>query len=268
MVSCDFMSLEAESLNKTYSLEELQMMGLRYYTIAKYSQNKILLDVGCGQGIGLNYLLNSGTKHIDAIDLDKDNILHSKNNIKTTNYNKINFEQINFLNFKSERKYDVISVMEVLQYIPLDLFLNKCKTLLKPKGIIIASIPNIYRKDKLKQFGLGKYFYSNIQLYDLFQKASFNPRVFGAFKINNFQSHNKLFFKRIISKVIMSIPFGKSLMNIIRVKIFKKIVLSKIIDNNFMLKYNITRLKQTLLSKTKLECDYQLIYIVVQKLYE
>lgn len=249
------MGLEAETTNRAYTKEELQIIGKRYDVIQRYSKDKTLLDAGCGVGLGLDYLLNHKTKKIYAVDIDKGNILESKKNISKENKNRINFECSDFFKSKNKKKYNVISAMQVLQYIPLDKFINFAKRKLNSNGTIIVEIPNAFRKDGFKKSDLGKYYYNPIEL----KKKYNNLEAYGVFLIEKETIFNKL--KNCLKKTVRMFNLSNRTLNILRTKLLNKEILKSKLSPSFFKKYEIAKIKLTPLTEKNYK-DYKIIYLI------
>ncbi|MFQ6115570.1 MAG: class I SAM-dependent methyltransferase, partial [bacterium] len=79
------MAGEAEMPGRLISMEQWQMICLRYYTVGKFIQEKEVLEVGCGSGLGLRYLSKRAKKVVGG-DISKENIKcarqHYENKVK------------------------------------------------------------------------------------------------------------------------------------------------------------------------------------------
>ncbi len=249
------MGLEAETTNRAYTREELQIIGKRYYVIKNYSINKTLLDVGCGAGLGLDYLLDHKIKKIYAIDIDKENILESKKNISKKHINKIDFECCDLFKSKNKKKYDVISAMQVLQYIPLNKFINFAKKNLNSNGTIIVEVPNAFRKDGFKKSELGIYYYNPIEL----KKKYTNLEIYGVFLIKKETTLTK--FKNFARKIVKNLNLSNKTLNILRTKILNKEILKDKLSRSFFKKYEISKIKMELLNEKNYK-DYKILYLI------
>ncbi|MEC4004395.1 class I SAM-dependent methyltransferase [Flavobacterium sp. SUN052] len=103
------------------------------------SNNKSLLDVGCGTGMSTELLLNSkigSTLHkISLLDTSPKMLQFAEEKAKKWN---VNYELINADISNLDTKYDIIIICSVLHHIPnLEVFLNKIKMLLNTNGILI-----------------------------------------------------------------------------------------------------------------------------------
>jgi 2-polyprenyl-3-methyl-5-hydroxy-6-metoxy-1,4-benzoquinol methylase len=96
-----------------------------------------ILDLGCGQGAFSQRLVNAGMI-VDACDLNTSQIKAEVNRKITLDLNK----EIT-LDLLSD-KYDIVIALEILEHLQNPWkFLSDCMALVKDKGIIVLSTPNI-----------------------------------------------------------------------------------------------------------------------------
>ena len=100
-----------------------------------------ILDIGCGGGLISEPMTRLGAD-VTAIDASNKNISIAKAHAKKNNLN------INYLNNIPEKlnlknKFDIILNLEVVEHVEnLDLYLESCFKLLKPKGIMFTATLN------------------------------------------------------------------------------------------------------------------------------
>ncbi|MEM3872043.1 MAG: class I SAM-dependent methyltransferase [Nitrososphaeria archaeon] len=101
-----------------------------------------LLDVGCGDGVFLKEAKKFGFE-VWGIDLDRKSIKVCQEKWKLKNTFAVTHEE--FANFchKERLKFDIITFFEVLEHQdkPKE-FLETIKSMLKPNGYIVLSVPN------------------------------------------------------------------------------------------------------------------------------
>ncbi|HKC04916.1 MAG TPA: class I SAM-dependent methyltransferase [Patescibacteria group bacterium] len=126
--------------------------------LQKYGiKDKDILDIGCGVGTIDLYLAKNGAK-VFGIDISHKGIIIAKENAKKLHMTEnLEFKVFNFPYKIPLAKYDIIICSEILEHIKDDkLAVKKMVSLLRPKGIIIASSPSyqslLYRYGKLKKF--------------------------------------------------------------------------------------------------------------------
>ena len=104
-------------------------------------RNLKILDIGCGGGLISEPMTRLGAA-VTGIDASSKNINTAKAHAKKNNLN------ITYLNCQPEdldtkNKYDIILNLEVVEHVEnLDLYLESCFYLLKPKGIMFTATLN------------------------------------------------------------------------------------------------------------------------------
>jgi 2-polyprenyl-3-methyl-5-hydroxy-6-metoxy-1,4-benzoquinol methylase len=124
----------------------------RYKFLKKFKSAGRLLDVGCGDGLFLNFIKNKGWEvcGVEPSKLASD-FAKNKLNLKIYNSDLINAHL-------EESDFDVITMWEVLEHIPnLNENLKEVCRLLKEDGIFIASVPNFR---SIQRVLFGKYWYA------------------------------------------------------------------------------------------------------------
>lgn len=101
-----------------------------------FSKGK-LLDIGCGAGFFIDEAKKEGFD-VTGVDTAKIPIRYAKRNLK------LNVFQKDIMLYKSEIKYDVLCLQQVIEHLPDPYpILSKMKTLVKKNGVICISTPNI-----------------------------------------------------------------------------------------------------------------------------
>jgi len=99
---------------------------------------KNICEIGCGVGINSINLAKNGFK-IDAFDLDKEAIDLAK---KYNKHKNINYRSKEILKLKSNKKYDMVLAIEVLEHIREDTkALSKISSILNKKGTLLLTVP-------------------------------------------------------------------------------------------------------------------------------
>jgi len=117
-----------------------------YYPIVNYlnninSQNLDILEVGCGYGY-LTYSLNFEGHNAIGIDVSEVAIKFALENFGA-NYLKADIDQFRDTNRKSNKKFDLIVTIDVIEHLsnPTS-FIKQCFALLKDSGRLILTTPN------------------------------------------------------------------------------------------------------------------------------
>jgi len=113
-------------------------------------KNDLVLDLGCGSGRHYPIILEKETVYI-GLDSSEKLI-----NIAKKKYPEANFQVGNALNLIFQNNcFDKIYSIAVLHHIPSDKlrveFLNEITRVLKPKGLAIITVWNLYKKEKRKK---------------------------------------------------------------------------------------------------------------------
>tara|TARA_B100000989_G_scaffold264098_1_gene216343 strand:+ start:2078 stop:2815 length:738 start_codon:yes stop_codon:yes gene_type:complete len=131
----------------------------------KKEKNLSVLDFGCGNANDCGkFLFNENYKYT-GFDIHKPSITYAK---KVFNLKNVFFETN-----LNKQKYDVILISEVLEHLNTpDKTLKLLFNMLKPKGIILGSIPNGYGLTEIEKFIIHKFgIYKTLRfLYNLFKK--------------------------------------------------------------------------------------------------
>lgn len=203
------------------SKEQLERMCTRYIWAKDYCKNKDVLEVACGSGQGLGYLLKF-SKSIEAGD-------YSNKILKTPiDYykKKVNIFQFDAhkLPFKKNSK-DVIIIFESIYYLKsFNLFLKECKRVLRKNGTLLISTAN---KD-LYDFNPSPftYKYYGIKELDYILKSNnFNSKFFGDTSTKKISLRQKLL--RPIKKIAVKLNLIPKSM--VAKKLLKKLVFGNLI---------------------------------------
>lgn len=131
--------------NNTPRIERRLKWGLEYLTYTKFVQDfiqntakpKSLLDIGCGDGYLINSLPYDNANYFLGIDL-------SERAIKFANAFSLGYSFKNENLFNIKEKFEVVSLLEVLEHIPddtIDSFVNEAFDKVADGGYLIISVP-------------------------------------------------------------------------------------------------------------------------------
>ena len=147
----------------------------------KYKENIDVLEVGCGEAIGSIMLkqevdLNSYT----GIDQDEKALEWAKSHFSE----EVNFINEDFLLYDSQKKYDAIYSLDVIEHIDKSIeddFIKKMADLLKKDGFVIIVNPNVtmtpYASETSKAGHIN--LFDQKRLYKLLNKYFDNVFIFG-----------------------------------------------------------------------------------------
>jgi len=245
---------EAEIPGREVTQEQFNMICCRYFSALPFIENKTVLEVGCGAGLGLG-ILAKHSKRVIGGDINK-NLLtmvnkHYKNKIKTKAFNA-------HVSPYNNNSFDVILCMEVLQYLSIDIFLSECHRVLKNNEKLIICIPNKDNVD-FKPSSQSCNYFSVQELNKKFTEHGFKPEIYGAFE----SSHSK---QRNIKQKICE--FGSTILNylpsgdIIKSKLNKNILNKVVLPNEITEQLNPELLKLSPLNSKDINTKHKIIYII------
>lgn len=109
----------------------------RLRDIYRYKKSGSILEIGCAQGHFLHYMSRLGWT-VEGVEISQDGCEHIR---KTYQWPVFNGD---FLEFESDKKFDVICMYHVLEHVPEPLkVIEKAKAMLKENGIMVIEVPNI-----------------------------------------------------------------------------------------------------------------------------
>ena len=210
-----------EMSGESVSVEQVERIQNRYCWAKKYCDNKDVLEVACGSGQGLG-LIDGCANTLSAGDYSpevlKTAIDYYKNRIplKVFVAQKMPF---------GDNKFDVIIIFEAVYYLPdFVCFLNECKRVLKDKGKILITMPNVTLGDFNKS--PHSYDYFNIdELKTTLKASNFDSQFFGYLNVEGVSLKQKIF--RPIKKI--AVDFDLIPKTMAGKKILKRIVFGRLV---------------------------------------
>lgn len=111
----------------------------RYVFAGKFVKGKQVLDVACGTGIGTDYLRMAGARTCIGVDIDKGAI-----DLARVAYNGCTFARCDATRLcLRDGSVDVVVSFETIEHlVDHAKFLQECRRVLRPGGILICSTPN------------------------------------------------------------------------------------------------------------------------------
>jgi SAM-dependent methyltransferase len=101
-----------------------------------------VLDIGCGSGVYLAWCKGRGARRLVGVELREDLAKATANMEGVEAVHGGDISQIDLSNYT--RQFDLILAGFVLEHVPDPwAVLKKLKTLLKPQGVIVGSLPNV-----------------------------------------------------------------------------------------------------------------------------
>lgn len=178
MTTTDFTTV-TETPGARLSKHGMAMLCHRYRTALDHCAGKDVLEVACGAGQGLGYLARQAkrvvggdcTPHLVQIARQ-----HYKERILVSELDAHHLDL-------PERSFDVVILFEALYYLASpQKFLQECRRVLRPGGIVLISTINREWEDFNPSPFSTKY-HSARELSELLREQRFQPELFGAFPV-------------------------------------------------------------------------------------
>jgi 2-polyprenyl-3-methyl-5-hydroxy-6-metoxy-1,4-benzoquinol methylase len=121
--------------------DAIQIRLGRYVFAGQFVNGMRVLDIGCANGYGSNYLKVKGAKEVIAVDISDRALSYAAEHYQRDGlrFTRMDAEQLSF----PDNSFDVVAALEVIEHLqkPENL-LNECKRVLKENGTFICSTPN------------------------------------------------------------------------------------------------------------------------------
>ena len=191
------------------NLMELQTICCRYYIAGQYTAGKKVLEVGCGVGLGLGYLLKKA-KSVVGGDISEEALATARKHYqKRVELIRLDAQKLSF----RDSSFDTVVAMEILYYLPHpEEFIDECRRVLVDGGTLVLCVGN-------KDYPAPTSKYYNMSAPELFSLLSkrFETELFGAFPRQ--ETHTKIKRRselRIIAgNIIRVFPGGEGLVNLL-----------------------------------------------------
>ncbi|MBI4282095.1 MAG: class I SAM-dependent methyltransferase [Chloroflexi bacterium] len=157
--------------------EALQMVVTRYSLATQHSQDRDVLEVGCGPGVGLGYLAQKARRVVGG-DFDA-NMIRAAQHTYRGRVGVVHLDA-HALPF-ADRSFDVALLYEAIYYLPEPgRFLDECKRVLREHGMLIVCTANKSWSD-FNPSPFSTAYHSAPELFALLTEHGFQTELFGAF---------------------------------------------------------------------------------------
>jgi 2-polyprenyl-3-methyl-5-hydroxy-6-metoxy-1,4-benzoquinol methylase len=139
-------------MNKLYHMGRSFMQGEKYRMVSKVANGKNLLDIGCGTGYFPAYMKRKGYK-VAGVEVDP-----GAREFARKEFGLAVYTPEEFLNYKIEGKFDVITLWHVLEHLDdFNLYFERMLAQLTPSGSMVIALPNCSAHDArhYKEFWAG-----------------------------------------------------------------------------------------------------------------
>lgn len=157
--------------------EALNMITTRYSLAVEHTQDKVVLEIGCGPGVGLGYLAQRARRVVGG-DYDA-NMVRTAQRTYRGRVNVVHLDG-QVLPF-AENSFDVALLFEAIYYLPdPDKFFQECRRVLKDHGmLILCSVNKCWADFNPSPFSID--YYSAPEISSMFTEHGFQTELFGAF---------------------------------------------------------------------------------------
>lgn len=160
--------------------EQIERIYHRYRFVRDIAENKVILEVACGSGLGLGFL-NERARYVVGGDIDRRNLKIAQELYKGTSVDLCKLDA-HYLPFSGNR-FDLVLLYEAIYYLKFpDLFIEECGRILKKNGLLVICTVNRDWKDFHPSPHAIRYF-SIPELYGLLGKVFHDVKFYGAFPV-------------------------------------------------------------------------------------
>ncbi|MEW6408955.1 MAG: class I SAM-dependent methyltransferase [Nitrospirota bacterium] len=171
-------STVTETPDTRASQEQITRLYTRYRFASEFCDNKDVLEVACGSGIGLGYLAKVA-KWVVGGDIDENNLKLALEHYNGHNNIEIKLLDAHNLSFK-DKSFDVVILYEAIYYLhEPEKFVAEARRVLRDNGVLIICTVN---KD-WAGFNPSPYshkYFSTLELYEILNENGFiNIEMYG-----------------------------------------------------------------------------------------
>jgi ubiquinone/menaquinone biosynthesis C-methylase UbiE len=114
----------------------------RYVFAASLAESKVVLDVACGTGYGVGYMVEKGAGEVIGVDISRAAVDYARERLCRNN--KASFICADAIRLPfADNAFDIVVSFETIEHIrPCRKFLAECRRVLKENGLLICSTPN------------------------------------------------------------------------------------------------------------------------------
>lgn len=203
------------------SQEQLERLCHRYYWAAEYVRDRDVLEVACGAGPGLRYLVERA-QSVKAGDFSPEVLARAQRHVGTdVELRVFDAQDMPY----PDASFDTVIIFEALYYVPsAEKFLAEAKRVLRPGGLLLISSAN---RD-LYDFNPSPHstvYHGVVELRQLLKRAGFNPAFFGYLKVDQVSLRQRIL--RPIKKIAVELNLMPKTMS--GKKILKRLVFGRMV---------------------------------------
>jgi len=251
--------LETEKVGEKFDLETHAVIFDRYHFAGNLSKGRKILEVGCGSGIGLEYL-STQAENVQAIEFSKENLDFLKH--EEIGSATVIEGDAHEMTYKSN-SFDLVIALAMIYYLSLRQFLTEVSRVLKDDGTLFFCTSN---KD-VPGFCAAPFttdYYSIPELHSELDRMGFHSEFYGAFPKDKGSLRRRVLlaaFKDYIKSLFELTQIGKGIWRNLRLKTLGELVpLPKKITQE-----NIQPSERVILDHRQPNYEYKVIYVVAKK---
>jgi len=237
------------------SQEQIDRIYNRYYWAGEYCHNKDVLELACGTGQGLGYLLKIA-KTLHAGDYSEKILKIAQKHYR----NRVALREFDAQNMPyKDNSMDVIILFEAIYYLPsAERFVSECRRVLREGGKVLIATANKDLYDFNPSPNSYKY-YGVVELQELFKKQGFTVEFYGNTSVDILSLRQKLF--RPIKR--WAVKFGLIPKTLEGKRIIKRLIFGRLVKMPSEIKENMVPfVGPTKLSSSQPDNKHKVIYCV------
>lgn len=113
----------------------------RYSWVTSFTNNKRVLEVGCGGGAGCNEILSAGASEVTGVDVDREAVLFAQERFDSPH---MKFDVVQDSKLPApDASFDVVIALETIEHVEDDRpFVEELARVLRSGGTLLLSTPN------------------------------------------------------------------------------------------------------------------------------
>ncbi len=216
--------------------EQIDRLCNRYYWAGQYCSEKDVVEVACGTGQGLGYLLKIANS-LEAGDYSDQIIAIARQHYE----DRIILRQFDAQNMPfGDQSKDVFILFEAIYYLPdAERFVSECDRVLRPGGVVLTATANKDLYDFNPSPNSCQYF-GVVELNRLYSKYGFKTEFFGDTPLDKVSLRQKLL--RPVKKGVISL--GLMPKSMAGKKLLKRLIFGNLITMPAEIGPSITQITQ------------------------
>jgi lipopolysaccharide/colanic/teichoic acid biosynthesis glycosyltransferase len=167
-----------ETWGSPASPEQLEMALFRYHLVGDLAAGGRVLEVGCGAGMGLDYLSHRAAEAVGC-DVSPELVAEAREHVPGVSIVEAGVPGLPF----EERSFDVVAMLEMIYYVDDQAAaIADAARLLRPGGYLVLAMPNPDRPS-FNPSPFSTRYPRLPHLARILRQAGLQPRVYGAFPV-------------------------------------------------------------------------------------